>query len=56
MDVGRIWHRLYPILDSGSFLELLTIFPESSSDVSDYFLGFLDETQQDFQKIWPPGD
>lgn len=65
--IGRLWHRMYPKvrlvkdpedpkkpmpLVTRQYLELLTIFPDQSPE-SDYFLGFLDDEQKSFVKLWP---
>jgi CRISPR-associated protein Cmr6 len=47
--VGRIWHRMYPI--ENGFIELLTIFPDESSQTGD-FLTFLNSDSNEFSKLW----
>jgi CRISPR-associated protein Cmr6 len=47
--IGRIWHRMYPI--ENGFVELLTIFPDNSSQTRD-FLTFLDSDSSGFRKLW----
>ena len=66
--IGRLWHRMYPLVRkvkdektgrntikrSGSYLELLTIFPDQSPE-SQKFIEFLQRQSQDeslFQKLW----
>jgi CRISPR-associated protein Cmr6 len=65
--IGRLWHRMYPKvrlvkdpeapkmpmpLITRQYLELMTIFPDQSSEAS-YFLRFLDSEQKSFVKLWP---
>jgi len=64
--IGRIWHRMYPQVSflkneqtgqatpkkTGKYIELLTIFPDQSPECRQ-FLTFLQQEQQDFQKVWP---
>jgi CRISPR-associated protein Cmr6 len=65
-QVGRIWHRMYPLLifrrdeqnprtpiitDSSRYLELLTIFPDDSETSND-FLSFLATNSHDFKLLW----
>lgn len=47
--IGRIWHRMYPV--ENGFIELLTIFPDKSSQTRD-FLTFLDSNSSGFSKLW----
>lgn len=47
--IGRIWHRMYPVEDG--FIELLTIFPDDSSQTRD-FLTFLGSSSSGFSKLW----
>jgi CRISPR-associated protein Cmr6 len=47
--IGRTWHRMYPI--ENGFIELLTIFPDESSQTRD-FLTFLDSKNSGFSKLW----
>jgi CRISPR-associated protein Cmr6 len=64
--VGRIWHRMYPLLifkkdeqnpkkpiitNSPHYLELITIFPDNSETSND-FLDFLATNPEDFQLLW----
>lgn len=54
-QVGRIWHRMYPI-DSNRYIELLTIFPgsftsQTSKSKTSKFLKFL-ELRSDFELIY----
>ncbi|MGQ9864885.1 MAG: RAMP superfamily protein [Pseudanabaenaceae cyanobacterium] len=62
--VSRLWHRMYPLIQqrrdaegtvitviTGSYLELLTLFPDSSAECCE-FLKFLEEEQTDFRKLW----
>jgi CRISPR-associated protein Cmr6 len=57
-QIGRIWHRMYPryVVDksgklkhTGEYVELLTIFPDSSTTTQD-FLKFLNQNS-DFIKV-----
>jgi CRISPR-associated protein Cmr6 len=65
--VGRIWHRMYPVIALGKneanpkqpivkrrnqFIELFTIFPDTDIPQSQPFLTFLKEEQNDFTKVW----
>ncbi|MEL7036816.1 MAG: RAMP superfamily protein [Cyanobacteria bacterium J06592_8] len=65
-QVGRIWHRMYPMVilkknpenpkkpipkRTPKYLEFLTFFSDSSPD-SHKFLDFLNSEQQAFQKLW----
>jgi CRISPR-associated protein Cmr6 len=69
-QVGRIWHRMYPLLifkkdeqnpkkpiivNSGRYLELITIFPSNSKTSCD-FLSFLATNSKDFQLLWGDSD
>jgi CRISPR-associated protein Cmr6 len=47
--IGRIWHRMYPV--ENGFIELLTIFPDQSSQTRD-FLDFLNSGSSDFSRFW----
>lgn len=47
--IGRVWHRMYPI--ENGFIELLTIFPDESSQTKD-FLAFLGGSSSGFSKLW----
>lgn len=58
-QIGRIWHRMYPVYiktqdgqikKTIKYIELLTIFPDSSQSTQD-FLQYLDQTS-DFTKLW----
>lgn len=58
-QVGRIWHRMYPLIPKNQilhknheYLELLIFFPDNSPE-SDDFLDFLDSQPYNFQKSWP---
>ena len=60
--IGRIWHRMYPryiVVDQKikrvpqEYIELLTIFPDSSEKTQD-FLGFLAQSTE-FEKLWGGG-
>ncbi|MFM6455789.1 MAG: hypothetical protein ACKPH7_28725, partial [Planktothrix sp.] len=60
--IGRIWHRMYPryiVVDQKikrvpqEYIELLTIFPDSSPQTQD-FLGFLAQSTE-FEKLWGGG-
>jgi CRISPR-associated protein Cmr6 len=70
-QVGRIWHRMYPLVrlvknsqdptgkplprKTEQYFELLTIFPDNSPE-STQFLTFLATHPFQFQKLWPcPG-
>jgi len=46
--IGRIWHRMYPT--ENGFVELLTIFPDQSSQTKD-FLDFL-ASGSGFSQLW----
>lgn len=59
--IGRIWHRMYPryqvgnngkLQNTGGYVELLTIFPDTTdvSETTGQFLQFLHQT--DFTRIW----
>jgi CRISPR-associated protein Cmr6 len=57
--IGRIWHRMYPryiVVENkikrvpNEYIELLTIFPDSSQKTQD-FLQFLAQSS-DFEKLW----
>jgi CRISPR-associated protein Cmr6 len=67
-EVGRIWHRMYPVVrllppgedgkpipkSTSRFLELLTIFPDESRE-SQQFLEFLQSqqgTSRGFRRLW----
>lgn len=65
-QVGKLWHRMYPVIklmknrhdpqdvkarQTNQYLELLTIFPDSSAEFAQ-FLTFLESEQQEFQKLW----
>lgn len=62
-QIGRIWHRMYPLtgkekdtfIKNGRYLELITIFPDDSPE-SQKFMEFLEyNSEQDsysFQKLW----
>jgi CRISPR-associated protein Cmr6 len=53
-NVGRLWHRMYPIIKDGKYLELITIFHRNCSD-SQKFLKWLESqksNQNSFQKLW----
>ncbi|NJL48959.1 MAG: RAMP superfamily protein [Leptolyngbyaceae cyanobacterium SM2_5_2] len=56
--VGRIWHRMYPLMGEqiGQYLELLTFFPSPDSDdsASQGFQTFL-ANQKEFQPLWGKG-
>lgn len=58
--IGRIWHRMYPryitnqagnLVDTGEYVELLTIFPDNSDTTKD-FINFLNTKNSGFTKIW----
>lgn len=62
--IGRIWHRMYPryekhgdeLVDTGEYVELLTIFPNRSGNEEEIqktqdFLNFL-KTSTDFTQLW----
>jgi len=49
MQIGRIWHRMYPI--DRAYLEILTIFPEDSQKC-DQFLQFIYDEPGDFWLLW----
>jgi CRISPR-associated protein Cmr6 len=67
-QVGRIWHRMYPLVrlvrnpqdptgkpmpfKTQQYFELLTIFPDNSAD-SQQFLKFLATNPFQFQKLLP---
>jgi CRISPR-associated protein Cmr6 len=66
-QIGRLWHRMYPVVKlvddpknpgkniprlTANYLELLTIFPDDSSECED-FLQFLDSEPEGFQRLWP---
>ena len=62
-QVGRIWHRMYPLIprnlilnENHAYLELLIFFPDDSLESKD-FLDFLNSPYQSqyyqFQKLWP---
>jgi CRISPR-associated protein Cmr6 len=60
-QIGRIWHRMYPHyirLKDGNirrkgqeYVELLTIFPDKSDEITQEFLKFL-QTSKIFTKLW----
>ncbi|GAB1543352.1 hypothetical protein NUACC21_60260 [Scytonema sp. NUACC21] len=61
-QIGCIWHRMYPryiLTPDGemkrkkqeSYVELLTIFPDGSDEITQDFLNFL-ETSKTFTKLW----
>ncbi|MEM8604772.1 MAG: RAMP superfamily protein, partial [Cyanobacteria bacterium P01_H01_bin.121] len=65
-QIGRVWHRMYPWvrkvkskdnpnipipLRTPKFIELLTIFPDQSSECR-AFLRFLEQGESNFQKLW----
>jgi CRISPR-associated protein Cmr6 len=63
-QIGRIWHRMYPryekrgdeLVDTGEYVELLTIFPNRSGNEEEVqktqdFLNFL-KTSTDFTQLW----
>ena len=63
-QIGRIWHRMYPryrkqgeeLIETGEYIELLTIFPNRSGNEDEVqktadFLKFLDEST-DFKHLW----
>ncbi len=59
--IGRMWHRMYPHYikysdgklkrKAGKYIELLTIFPDKSDEVTQNFLRFL-QTNTAFEKLW----
>jgi len=49
MQIGRIWHRMYPI--DRAYLEILTIFPEDSQKC-DQLLQFIYDEPGDFWLLW----
>jgi CRISPR-associated protein Cmr6 len=63
-QIGRIWHRMYPrylkrdeeLIDTGEYVELLTIFPNRSGNEAEVqktinFLKFLKDSS-DFTQLW----
>lgn len=65
-QIGRLWHRMYPIVvprrdpeDSSRFIpkitafsiELLTLFPDQNNDF-EQFLDYLDSDRSGFQLVW----
>ncbi|NJR22746.1 MAG: hypothetical protein HC786_11560 [Richelia sp. CSU_2_1] len=63
-QIGRIWHRMYPryrkrgeeLIDTGEYVELLTIFPNRSGNEEEVkktedFLNFLKDSS-DFIQLW----
>jgi CRISPR-associated protein Cmr6 len=63
-QIGRIWHRMYPryrkrgeeLVDTGEYVELLTIFPNRSGKAeevqkTEHFLKFLKDSS-DFIQLW----
>jgi CRISPR-associated protein Cmr6 len=51
-QIGRIWHRMYPInLDHSQHLEILTIFPDTQSSTAQ-FLAFLAAQNSGFSHIF----
>ena len=65
-QVGRVWHRMFPVVVVGShpkkpeqkisvysdrFLELLTVFPDESRE-SELFESFLESSQSLFRRLW----
>jgi CRISPR-associated protein Cmr6 len=62
-QIGRLWHRMYPVINSVSdannftkekpeYLELLTIFPDGSDEFNK-FLTFLQSKPKGFTRLWP---
>lgn len=67
-NIGRIWHRMYPLvrLDKDrktkqvvpqetpkpKYLEFLTFFPDDSREC-EAFIAYLQQEQNDFQRLWP---
>ncbi|MBD2440579.1 hypothetical protein [Nostoc sp. FACHB-110] len=58
-NIGRIWHRMYPhyklrdkelIRQRRQYIELLTIFPDKSDDITQRFLTFLPTSG--FTQLW----
>jgi CRISPR-associated protein Cmr6 len=51
-QIGRIWHRMYPInSNQNQYLEILTIFPDASPSTA-RFLNFLATKNSGFSKIY----
>lgn len=60
-QIGRMWHRMYPRYVGGKdngikrqgreYVELLTIFPDKSDEITQEFLEFL-QTCKIFTKLW----
>jgi CRISPR-associated protein Cmr6 len=63
-QIGRIWHRMYPhyekrgdeLVDTGEYVELVTIFPNRSGNEEEVqktqdFLNFLKQST-DFTQVW----
>jgi len=66
-EISLLWHRMYPIVllkkdpknpkkpivrPTSRYLELITIFPDGSSQQCNDFLNFLKTKPESFQLLW----
>ncbi len=65
-NIGRTWHRMYPLVrlvkdpetqkqvpkPTSKYLEFLTFFPDDSRECR-AFIAYLQQEQNDFQRLWP---
>ena len=49
-QIGRLWHRMYPLKD-GKFLEIVTIFPSGCSE-AEAFINWLDSQKKQWKRVW----